>query len=376
MTHTPPLSRRSWFWLLVFAALAVFIYYTRSALVPFVTAMLLAYLFNPVVDRMQRHRVPRWVGTWVVMLAFGLVFYLLIALSVPLVQAQLVKLVDNAPGYIATFNTHLQPLLARAQSYLPQEALQSLQASASEQSAALLQRAGRIAQKLLAGSFQALSVLSFMFLTPVLLFYFLRDWDRITATVKSLYPRYYYDQITEQMLAIDATLAGFLRGQLMVALVLGAFYAIALTVAGLDFGFLIGIISGFLTFIPYVGSLVGGLVSVGVALAQFGFDQWVSIAIVAGIYAVGQFLEGNVFSPKLVGSQVNLHPLWIMFSLFVGGALYGFLGVLLAVPLAAVIGVLVRFGLGHYRTSDFYRSPPPPDMTPEPSQKAPQKAQS
>jgi predicted PurR-regulated permease PerM len=283
-------------------------------------------------------------------------FYVVIALSVPLVQAQLGKLVDAAPRYVALLQERIQPLLVQAQDYLPPETLQSLQASAQEQSASILQRAAKLAQTILASSFQALSVLSFVFLTPVLLFYFLRDWDKMKATVRNLYPRYYYDQITEQMLAIDATLAGFLRGQLMVALVLATFYAIALSAAGLDFGFLIGIISGFLTFIPYVGSLVGGIASIGFALAQFGWTEWHHIAIIAGIYVVGQFLEGNVFSPKLVGSQVNLHPLWIMFALFVGGALYGFLGVLLAVPLAAVIGVLVRFAIRHYKASDLYHS--------------------
>lgn len=349
-----PLSRRSWFWLGILAALAVFIYYTRSALVPFVTAMLLAYLLSPLVDRMQRRRIPRWLGTWVVMIGFGILFYIVIALSIPLVQTQLMRLVDAAPRYVALMQERAQPLIARAQDYLPQETLDSLQASAREQSASILQRLGGVVQGLLASSFQALSVLSFVFLTPVLLFYFLRDWDRMKATVQGLYPRYYYDQITEQMLAIDATLAGFLRGQLMVALALATFYAIALSIAGLDFGFLIGVISGFLTFIPYVGSLVGGIASIGIALAQYGLGSWEQIAIIAGIYLVGQFLEGNVFSPKLVGSQVNLHPLWIMFSLFVGGALYGFLGVLLAVPLAAVIGVLVRFAIRHYKGSDLY----------------------
>jgi predicted PurR-regulated permease PerM len=366
MANPLPFSRRGWFWLGILAALAVFMYYTRSALLPFVTAMLLGYLLSPLVDRMQRRRIPRWLGTWVVMLGFGLLFYLVIALSVPLVQTQLIRLVDAAPRYVALLQERAQPLVEQARNYLPQETLDSLQASAQEQSASMLQRAAGLVQKILSSSFQALSVLSFVFLTPVLLFYFLRDWDRMKETVKSLYPRYYYDQITEQMLAIDATLAGFLRGQLMVALTLATFYAIALSLAGLDFGFLVGIISGFMTFIPYVGTFVGGIASVGLAMAQFGLDDWQRIAIVAGIYGVGQFLEGNVLSPKLVGSQVNLHPLWIMFSLFVGGALYGFLGVLLAVPLAAVIGVLVRFAIRHYKESDLYRSyhPPEPENVP------------
>lgn len=363
MTSPLPLSRRGWFWLGILAVLAVFIYYTRTALLPFVTAMLLAYLLSPLVDRMQRHRIPRWLGTWVVMLGFGLVFYVVIALSVPLVQTQMLRLVDAAPGYVALLQERVQPLLERAQAYLPQETLNSLQASAQEQSASLLQRAAGLLRKILASSFQALSVLSFVFLTPVLLFYFLRDWDRMKATVQGLYPRYYYDQITEQMLAIDATLAGFLRGQLMVALVLATFYALALSIVGLDFGFLIGVLSGFLTFIPYVGSFVGGIASVGVALAQFGWGEWQLMAVVV-IYLVGQFLEGNVFSPKLVGSQVNLHPLWIMFALFVGGALYGFLGVLLAVPLAAVTGVLVRFAVRHYKESDMYRTSHPAHPAP------------
>lgn len=353
------LSRRALFWLLVLAALLVFVSHTRTALVPFVTAMLLAYLLNPLVNRLQAFHLPRWLGTLLVMLGLTLLVVGMISLVVPLLQVQLLELVRAIPQYADALRGHAMEALKSAQDYLPPETLENLQASAQEQGSVIVQKLGGLVQGILSGGLQAISVLSFIFLTPVLLFYFLRDWNGMVAAVQSLYPRDYHDVITAQMQEIDRTIAGFIRGQFLVGIILGGFYAIALSIAGLDFGFLIGMASGILSFIPYVGTITGAVASLGVALAQYGWQDWQSIAIIGGIYAFGQFVEGNVLSPKLVGSRVNLHPLWIIFALFVGGTLYGFLGVLLAVPVAASLGVLVRFAIGHYRQSSYYRATTP-----------------
>jgi predicted PurR-regulated permease PerM len=195
-------------------------------------------------------------------------------------------------------------------------------------------------------------VLSVMFITPVVAFYLLRDWDLMVHKVDGWLPRHHADVVREQVKAVNVTLSGFVRGQATVCLALGALYAAGLTVAGLDFGLVIGLLSGVLSFIPYVGSLFGFVVSVGLALLQFD-DLW-RVAIVIGIFLFGQAMEGNVLTPKLVGDKVGLHAVWVMFALLAGGSLFGFLGVLLAVPVAAVIGVLTRFALRQYLNSRYY----------------------
>jgi predicted PurR-regulated permease PerM len=197
------------------------------------------------------------------------------------------------------------------------------------------------------------SVLSLLVVTPVVAFYLLVDWDRVVSSLDSLVPLPRRQTVYELMGEINKALSGYVRGQLLVCGILGVYYAIALTLAGLNFGLLIGVVSGFLTFIPYVGSLTALVVSFAVAVAQF-YPDWTRILIVPGVVLVGQFLEGNVLSPKLVGGSVGLHPVWLIFALLACGYFFGFVGLLLAVPLAAAIGVLTRFAIARYRSSAFY----------------------
>jgi predicted PurR-regulated permease PerM len=200
--------------------------------------------------------------------------------------------------------------------------------------------------------------LALVFITPIVAFYLLRDWDRIIGAVDSWLPLRHAEAIRGLARDADGLLAGFIRGVAMVCLILGAFYAIALTVIGLEFGLIIGLLSGIASFVPFVGALFGFIFGVGVALTQFG--DWQPISLVAGVFVIGQLAEGNWLTPKLVGSRVELHPVWVMFALLAGGALFGFVGVLLAVPLAVVISVLVRFGLGQYLKSEFHGPDRPP----------------
>ena len=196
------------------------------------------------------------------------------------------------------------------------------------------------------------NIISLFVITPVVAFYLLRDWDAIIARVDTYLPRAHVETIREQARLVDETLAGFLRGQFTVCLLLGLFYGIGLSLVGLEFGLVIGLGTGLVSFIPYFGMLIGFVVGVGLAIAQF--HTLLPIAMVVVVFAVGQFLEGNFLTPKLVGDRVNLHAVWIMFALLAGAALFGFVGVLLAVPVAAVIGVLVRFSIARYRASPLY----------------------
>ena len=189
---------------------------------------------------------------------------------------------------------------------------------------------------------------------PVVAFYLLLDWDRMTASIDDLLPRDHAPVIRELAADIDRTLASFVRGQGTVCLILGTFYAIALMLIGLQFGLIVGLVAGLLTFIPYVGALVGGVLSIGLALFQFWGD-WIWIAAVAAVFMVGQAVEGNFLTPKLVGSSVGLHPVWLLFALAAFGTLFGFVGMLVAVPVAAMLGVLARYGIAHYRKGRLYR---------------------
>jgi predicted PurR-regulated permease PerM len=206
------------------------------------------------------------------------------------------------------------------------------------------------------GGIAIANLLSLIFITPVVTFYMLRDWDRLIAHIDSLLPREYAATVREQAKAIDHTLAGFARGQASVCLVLAAYYASGLMLVGLPFGLVVGLAAGLLTFIPYLGAATGFVVGMAIALANF--DSWTAIIAVAIVFAIGQVIESNVLTPRLVGNRVGLHPVWVIFALLAGGALFGFVGILLAVPSAAAIGVLVRFATGRYMESPVYLGRP------------------
>jgi predicted PurR-regulated permease PerM len=204
-----------------------------------------------------------------------------------------------------------------------------------------------------AGGRALVSILSLLVITPVVTFYLLNDWPRLVRTLDGWVPLQHRQTVHVIARDINAAIAGYVRGQSLVCLLLGIYYAVGLTLVGLNFGLLIGLISGLITFIPYVGSMTGLLLALAVAIAQF-WPDWSWILVVIGIFLTGQVLEGYVLTPKLVGESVGLHPVWLMFSLFAFGYLFGFVGLLAAVPLAAAMGVLVRFGLQRYRRSELY----------------------
>jgi predicted PurR-regulated permease PerM len=208
-------------------------------------------------------------------------------------------------------------------------------------------------QSLWSGGRALFSLFSLVVVTPVVAFYLIYDWHRMLRTADSWIPVNQRETVRQLAREIDAAIAGFVRGQTAVCLILGSFYAVALTLSGLNFGLLIGLISGVITFIPYVGSMTGLILALGVAVAQF-WPDYSSILMVLGIFLVGQFLEGNLLAPKLVGESVGLHPVWLIFALLAFGYLFGFVGLLVAVPLAATIGVLARFALQRYRESSLY----------------------
>jgi predicted PurR-regulated permease PerM len=199
-----------------------------------------------------------------------------------------------------------------------------------------------------------LNVLALLIVTPVVAFYLLYDWDRLVARVDSWLPRDHVEEVRKIARDIDRAIAAFIRGQGLVCLILAAVYSVGLVIVGLNFGFLIGLGAGLLGFIPFVGATVGFAVSLGIAIAQF-WPDWIWIAATAAVFGLGQFLENYVLQPRLIGQNVGLHPVWVMFALFAFGYLFGFVGVMIAIPAAAAVGVLVRYALARYLASPIYR---------------------
>ncbi|MEQ9350777.1 MAG: AI-2E family transporter, partial [Alphaproteobacteria bacterium] len=295
-------------------------------------------------------------------------------LLVPLVQQQILTFADNVPQYIAALTAWGQPLAGRLENVLTPQDLERLRNLLSSGAGDALRVVARFLTGVWSGGVAFINLLSLIFITPLVGFYLLRDWDRILTKIDGWLPRDDAPAIRRIASDIDRTLAGFVRGQGVVVLCLAVFYATGLTLLNLDFGLVIGIAAGLVSFIPFLGAAFGLVVSVGMALVQFGLADWTSVLLVAAVFAAGQILEGNVLTPRLVGRRVGLHPVWVIFAVLAGGLLLGFVGVLLAVPAAAVTGVLLRYALDGWRHSPAWRGGRPPASSsspPVPSPPAP-----
>ena len=350
--NSGPIARSFRFWLILLVVVLLLTYLLRSVLLPFVAGMAVAYLLDPVCDRLERWKLSRTWATTIVTVLFVLICVMILVILVPAVVGQITALIERAPAYLGAIQREIGEAIAMLQDRLEPETLKRLQEALRGSADKLIAWATSLLAGVISGGVAFFNFLALLVITPVVAFYLLRDWDRIVHQVDDALPRKHQQTIRVLGREVDDTLAGFLRGQGMVCFILAGFYAIGLTVAGLDFGLIVGLIAGFLSFIPYVGSLVGLFLSVGLALAQF--DSFVDVAIVAAVFFVGQAVEGNFLTPKLVGEKVGLHPVWVMFALLAGGALFGFVGVLLAVPVAAIVGVGVRFAIAQYRVSPYY----------------------
>lgn len=352
-------AQRYRFWLIGLVACLGLLYLLSGVLLPFVAGMAIAYFLDPLADRLERAGLSRMAATGVITAFFFLVVVLALIILVPIIEDQVVTFAHKVPGYLDTLNERIQPYLADLKRRLNPRDLEKLRSSAGEYAGTAMSWLGGVVRGVLTGSLAVVNLLSLVFITPIVTFYLVRDWDVMVAKVNSWLPREHADTIRAQFREIDRTLAGFVRGQATVCLVLGTFYGLGLSLVGLDLGLVIGLGSGLFSFIPYLGSISGFIIGMGLAFAQTG--DWHLPAMVAGVFVVGQILEGNFLTPKLVGDKVGLHPVWIMFALLACSALFGFVGILLAVPLAAVIGVLVRFAIARYLDSPLYHGTHPRD---------------
>jgi len=343
---------RPWAGLAGLAVFCLLLYLLRGVLLPFVAGMMVAYFLDPVADRLERAGCSRTLAVALIIAAFFLGVVLLLALLIPAVQVQASGFVERLPGYIDALRGHLVPLVERLLAALPAGELEKLRAAAGDQAGLAIGWMGDLFKGVLSGGVALVNLLSLVVIMPLVAFYMLRDWDRIVAGIDDLLPRPVAPTVRALAADIDRTLAAFVRGQATVCLLLGAFYAVGLSLVGLEFGLIVGLGTGLISFIPYFGMGLGLVVGMGIAVAQF--PDWPPIALTAAVFAAGQVIEGNFLTPRLVGGRVGLHPVWVIFAVMAGGALIGFTGVILSIPMAAAIGVLVRFALGRYRQSRLY----------------------
>ncbi|MCO4842880.1 MAG: AI-2E family transporter [Yoonia sp.] len=344
-----PVKEQLKYWGATIAVFLVTLWFLGDVILPFVLGGAIAYLLDPIADRLERLHLSRIASVAIITLVAALIFILLVLLVIPTLIQQTAALIDTAPQLFNRLQTALTerfPQILDADSTIHQQLVtigENIQS-----------KGGELVNGLVSSALGLINVVILLVVVPVVAFYLLLDWDNMTAKIDDMLPRDHAPVVRKLASQIDNTLASFIRGQGTVCLILGSYYAIALMLAGLNFGLVVGFIAGLISFIPYVGALVGGILAIGLALFQFWGD-WLSIGLVAGIFAVGQFLEGNILTPKLVGSSVGLHPVWLLFALSVFGSLFGFVGMLVAVPVAAVIGVLIRYGLEKYKESLLYR---------------------
>lgn len=329
----------------------------REVLAPFIIGAAAAYLLDPLVLRLQRFGWSRTLATVVLSVAFAAFTAAVILLLAPILQEQVGALIAALPSLVSKGWDLIQVGFHRFTARLSPEQFERVKETVGSQAGEALGWAGGMLSGLWSGGLAIVNIISLIFITPLVTFYLMRDWPKVVASLDRCLPRGQAGTIRAVLADIDRSLAGFIRGQAMVCAFLGVAYAIALTVAGLQFGLLLGIVIGILAVIPIVGTAIGAVACIGLAAIQFG--TWQDVLIIAAIFVTIQAIEGNILQPKLVGDRVGLHPLWIVFALMAGGALMGFIGVLIAVPAAAAIGVLARFAVSRYLAGSFYRGDRP-----------------
>lgn len=340
------------FWAVMLALFWGAVILFQDVLLPFVLGLAVAYLLNPAVNKIAAMGCSRALAALLILGGFLLVFGLVIGGISPIVYHEFLDLYQDLPLYIEKFWSITAPITAMIEDHIGAADVQNIEALLKENSGSAAQVAQFILQKIGAGGQALVDLLSVAFFMPIVAYFMMKEWPRMTAWAQGLIPRPMEATVLDLLSQIDGKIAGFVRGQITVSVTLGLGYAVALSLVGLKYGFVIGLGAGLLSIIPMVGSVVGLLV--GMAVAWFQTGSLFFVAVVAGVFALGQVIEGNFLTPKLVGESVGLHPLWVFFALLAGGSLLGLLGMFLAVPVAAVIGVLLGFGLRQYRASAYY----------------------
>lgn len=353
INHIKP-QTQAIFWACAVALFILVIMLFKAVLLPFVLGIAVAYLLNPLVEKFAAIGIARRPASMMILGGFLILVVAFLGAVIPILIREAAQLGEELPEYIRKIMEILAPFTAMIDQYVGGHDEESLKKLLAENSGSAANVANAILGKIAQGSQAIFDMVSVIIFMPVVAYFMMVEWERICAWVRDLIPRHAEEVVMELLHEINKKLSGFVRGQISVAVFLGLAYALALGLAGLKYGILIGLCSGLLSVIPMVGSAIGLIVSVAVAWFQSG--DLAFVAMIAGIFIAGQLIEGNYLTPKLVGDSVGLHPLWVFFALLAGGSLLGLLGMFLAVPIAATIGVLLSFALHSYKKSGYYRA--------------------
>jgi predicted PurR-regulated permease PerM len=337
-----------------FLIIAAAIYSLGSIFLPFIIAAIFSYLLNPLVKKLKALKLSRNMATVLTLTIFFTALLLSLMLILPIIVQQTGKLLDLLKLYTSGINKEqVLEVLHRFQSISP-SVIDKLQEGINDISIYLIDFTSYMLKSIFHSGMVAVNVLSLALITPILTYYLLRDWEKVTKGIYNLIPMRNRKDAGSLLSQFDLVLSGYLRGQIYVYLILAAYYMAAFAFLGLESGIALGFVTGFLTFIPYVGPIFGSLLAVLIAMLQFKDISYAGIVL--AIFVFGQLVEGNFITPNLVGDKVGLHPLWIMFGLLAGGVLMGILGILIAVPLTAVVGVVIKFSINKYLNSLFYKT--------------------
>ncbi len=348
------IERNVVFWIVAALAVGFAIQLLAPVLLPFVVGLTLAYFFNPLVDSLSAKHVPRWLSATLILLVSVISVTLAMVFLLPILAQQMASFIDALPSELERLKIVVEDAAReRLGDRLPavQEAVSKAMAGLTDSLPSML---SNIARSMWSQGTAAFSFLSLMLVTPLVFFYALLDWPKILATVDSWLPRQQAPRLRQLASEIDQRVSAFIRGQGLVCLVLAIFYAVALSALGLRYGLLIGLLTGVLSFIPFAGWALGLITATVMAILQFWPDT-TSVLLVPGVFLAGQALDAAALSPLIVGSKIGLHPVWLIFALLTFSYLFGFLGLLVAVPVAAALGVLVRAALETYRASSVYQ---------------------
>lgn len=325
------------------------IYISKAVLLPFMMGLAIAYFLDPVADILEERKVPRGIAAALVLLLFFLIITGVLFAFWPIIKAQLSQVSTKIPETIATLGPWIDELIKSLNEKFGMELSDNTDGMVASAADKALSTLNQTVSSLLRSGMAVLNLLMLLLISPVVAFYLLRDWDLIVAQVNRLLPPAYASDIRQIMTNVDRVLAGFVRGQMLVAMCMGVMYAIGWSLIGLNFAILLGVLAGVLALIPFVGAVFAAILACLVAIGQYGFIPG-EIGMVLLVYAVVQAVEGAVLTPKLVGDKVGLHPVWVLFAIFAGGEAMGFLGVLISVPVAAALAVLVRYWVTVYET--------------------------
>lgn len=345
-----------WPWIIAGSIAVLAMYSISNIFLPFILGMFIAYTMHPMVTRLGEWGVGRSLSSITLLLCFFIIIGSTLFVLIPFIIKELVVLAAKLPQYSNRILTSLSPYLEAFSNYMGVDGLKDLQVRVSSYTDNILSWGLTFIANLLSNALAIANLITLIVITPVVAFYLLRDWPLLIEQIKNLLPKQQASTILEITQKINDTLGSYVRGQSIVCLILAVIYSTGLWLVGLDYAVTIGMVTGLFSFIPFVGMLIGVFAGLGVAFSQF--DTWLPILMVGGVFGVGNLIEGQLLSPNLIGGRIGLHPVWIIFALLAGGSLFGFIGMLLALPTAAIIGVLVRFGVARYLDSSLYYGDP------------------